>query len=57
MHIIFGYQNRHFKTTNLHLLHVKAVYKQHFNDIKIHSSIAIVLHNLNQPHILPLFFE
>ena len=56
MHIIFGYQNRHFKTTNLHLLHVKAVYKQHFNDIKIHSSIAIVLHNLNQLHILPLFF-
>ena len=56
IHINFMYQNQHFKINNPDLLYKKAVYKHHSNEIKIDDSIAIVLLNLIQPHILPLFF-
>jgi hypothetical protein len=51
------YQNQHFNINNPDLLYIKAVYKHHSNEIKIDDSIAIVLLNLNKPHILPLFFK
>jgi len=54
---IFIYQNKYFKINNSTLLHRKAVYKHHSNDIKIDDSIVIALNNLKQPHILSLFFE
>ena len=54
--IILIYTKEHFKINNSKLLHIKAVYKHHSNDIKIDASIAIVLYNLNRQHVLPLFF-
>ena len=55
--IILIYQNQHFNANKLDLEHKKAIYNHHSDHIKIDASIAIVLHNLNQPHILPLFFS
>ena len=54
---IFVYIKKHFNINNSKLIHNKAVYKRHSNDIKIDVSIAILLHNLNQPYILTLLFE
>ena len=50
------YKKNQSKASNYKLLHVKAVSKRHFNGINIDSNIAIVLYNLNKPHILSLFF-
>ena len=55
--IILTYQNYHFKTNNLNLLYNNAANKYHSNDIKIDTSIGIVLRNLNEPGILPPFFK
>jgi hypothetical protein len=54
--ILLQCQNKYFKVNNSKLLHTKAVYKHHSDDIKIDISIAIVLHNLNQLYILSQFF-
>jgi hypothetical protein len=55
--IILKYLNQHFNINNWKLLHIKIVYEHHSSNIKIDISTAILLHNLNQPHILPLFFQ
>jgi hypothetical protein len=54
--MILKYLNIHFKLNNSKLLPLKAFYNHHSNDIEIGTSIAIVLYNLNQTHILSLFF-